>query len=262
MGNDFSSVIRRAGIITEMDTSNAYFMFDNALRNIFKNSPKEYTIIAHGNCNVLIKTHTIPERYYRICFRAYLPEVTQRMIKTYNVIRQRDYGFMIPPEAYITDDYIYYRIELIEPLNNHPSYDDMYRIFQKLLPLAEHGLAWLDYKPSNLGIINGNYVIIDFECIDEEDIEDSVKSTLQRLNLPRKPEAINRWIKAHPVRCSIMNPYYLIILIGLIYGYMDPFRLMRLLFNYWLFRRKNNIHYRWFNDDIYRFMMETPFALL
>lgn len=262
MGNDFSSVIRRAGITTEMDTSNAHFMFNNALREIFKNNPKEYTIIAHGNCNVLIKTHTIPERYYRICFRAYLPEVTQRMIKTYNVIRQKDYGFLIPPEAHITDDYIYYRIELVEPLKKHPSYDDMYMIFQKLLPLAEHGLAWLDYKVSNLGIVDGNYAIIDFECVDEEDIEDSIKNTLKRLNLTREPEAINHWIKTHKFQCSTMNPYYLIILFGLIHSYVDPFRLMRLLFNYCLFRRKHSIHHCGFNDDIYRFMMKTPFALL
>ena len=262
MGNDFSSVIRRAGITTEIDISNAHYMFNNALCKIFKNDPKEYTIIAHGNCNALIKTHTIPERYYRICFRAYLPEVTQRMIKTYNVIRQKDYGFMIPPEAYITDDYIYYRIELIEPLKSHPSYEDMHRIFQKLLPLAEYGLAWLDYKPSNLGIINGDYVIIDFECMDKEDIEDTIKTTIKRLNVQREPEVINRWIKTHKVQCLVMNPYYLIMLFALIHGYIDPFRLMRLSFNYHLFRRKHNICYRRFNDDIYRFMMETPFALL
>lgn len=262
MGNDFSSVIKCAGITTEIDTSNAHYMFNNALQKIFKNNPKEYTIIAHGNCNIIIKTHSIPERYYRICFRAYLPEVIQRMVKTYNVIRQRDYGFMIPSEAYITDDYIYYRIELIEPLKTHPSYEDMYMIFQKLLPLAEHGLAWLDYKPSNIGIINGKYFIIDFECIDKEDIEDTVKTTLKRLNITREPEAIKRWIKTHTFQCSTMNPYYLIILFGLINGYMDPFNFMRLSFNYHLFRRKNNIHYRRFNDDIYRFMIETPFALL
>ena len=262
MGNDFSSVIRRAGIKTEVDTSNAHFMFNNALHKIFKNNPKEYTIIAHGNCNVLIKTHTIPERYYRICFRAYLPEVTQRMIKTYNIIRQRNYGFIIPPEAYITDDYVYYRIELIEPLKSHPAYEDMHRIFQKLLPLAEHGLAWLDYKPSNLGIVNGKYVIIDFECMDEEDIEASIDDIIQPLNLTREPETINRWIKTHKVQCSMMNYYHLIILFGLIHCYIDPFRIMRLLFNYCLFRRKNNIHRLSFNDDIYRFMMETPFALL
>ena len=262
MGNDFSSVIKRAGVTTEVDISNAHFMFDNALHKLFKNNPKEYTIIAHGNCNVLIKTHKIPEQYYRICFRAYLPEVTQRMIKTYNVIRQKDYGFMIPPEAYITDDYIYYRIELIEPLKRHPSYEDMHKIFQKLLPLAEHGLAWMDYKPSNIGIADGKYFIIDFECIDAEDIEDTVKTTLKRLNITREPNAINRWIRTHAFQCSIMNSYYLVILFGLIHGYMDLFRLMRLSFNYHLFRRKNNIHYRMFNDDIYKFMIESPFALL
>ena len=262
MGNDFSSIIKRVGVTSEIDVSNAHYMFNNALREIFKNNPKEYTIIAHGYCNVLIKTHTVPERYYRICFRAYLPEVTQRMIKTYDVIRQKDYGFMIPPEAYITDDYVYYRIELIEPLKSHPSYDDMHSIFQKLLPLAEHGLAWTDYKPSNLGIINGNYVIIDFECMDEEDIEDSIKNTLQLLNLQSEPEAINCWIKTHKAQCLKMNPYHLIILFALIHCYTDPFRFMRLSFNYCLFRRKNNIHYRSFNDDIYRFMMETPFALI
>jgi hypothetical protein len=184
------------------------------------------------------------------------------MIKTYNVIRQKDYGFMIPPEAYITDDYIYYRIELIEPLKRHPSYEDMYRIFQKLLPLAEHGLAWMDYKPSNIGITNGKYVIIDFECMDEEDIKDTVKTTLQRLNIPPEPEAINRWIKTHAFQCSTMDPYYLIMMFGLIHDYMDPFNFMRLSFNYHLFRRKNNIQYFSFNNDIYMFMMETPFALL
>ena len=185
------------------------------------------------------------------------------MIKTYNVIRQKDYGFLIPPEAYIAyNDCVYYRIELIEPLKSHPSYEDMYRIFQKLLPLAEHGLAWTDYKPSNLGITNGEYVIIDFECIDEEDIEDTIKTTLQRLNIAREPEAINRWIKTHAFRCSTMNPYHLITLFALIHGYIDPFKFMRLLFNYCLFRRKNNIHRHTFNNDIYTFMIETPFALL
>lgn len=262
MGNDFSSVIRRAGVTSEIEVSNAHYMFNNALRRIFKNKSIEYTIIANGNSNIIIKTHTQPEQYYRICFRAYLPEVTQRMIKTYNVLRERDYGIMVPPEAYIADDYVYYRIDLIGSLKEHPSYNELYNLFLKVLQLAEHGLAWLDYKPSNLGIINGNYVIIDFECWDEEDIEDSVKNILQQLNLTREPEAINHWIKTHTVRCSTMNPYHLTLLFALIHGYTDPFRLMRLSFNYWLFRQKNNIHYRRFNEDIYRFMLETPFALI
>ena len=262
MGNDFPSVIRRAGITTEIDTSNAHYIFNNALQKIFKNNPKEYTIIAHGSCNIIIKTRSIPERYYRICFRAYLPEVTQRMIKTYNVICQKDYGFLVPPEAYITDDYIYYRIELIEPLKSHPSYDELYTLFLKVLPLSEHGLAWVDYKPSNLGTIDGKPVIIDFDCMDGEDIEDSIKTLLEQLHLNRNPEDIKRWICTHVFQCFTMHHYHLNVLFALIHGYTDPLRFMRLSFNYYLFRRKNDMQYRRFNDDVYRFMMETPFALI
>ena len=59
MGNGFSSIIKRVGVTTEIDTSNAHYMFNNALRKIFNNSPKEYTIIDHGYCNVLIKAHRV-----------------------------------------------------------------------------------------------------------------------------------------------------------------------------------------------------------
>jgi hypothetical protein len=262
MGNDFSSVIRRAGVTSKIDVSNAHYMFNNAIRRIFKDNPIEYTIIANGNCNIIIKTHTQPEQYYRICFRAYLPEVTQRMIKTYNVLRERDYGIIVPPEAYITDNYVYYRINLITPLKENPSYKELYSLFLKVLPLAEHGLAWADYKPSNLGIINGKPVIIDFDCVDEEDIEDNIKTLLDRLQLNRNSENIKQWIHTHRCQCFTMNPYHLNVLFALIHGYTDPLRFMRLKFNYDLFRVKNGLKRITFNEDIYRFMLETPFALI
>jgi hypothetical protein len=184
------------------------------------------------------------------------------MIKTYSVIRKRDYGFFVPPEAHISDDYIYYRIKLIEPLKAHPPYEDMYRIFRKLLPLAEHGLAWIDYKPSNIGIVNGNYVIIDFECVDQYDIEDTINTILCRLKLDPKPENIKRWIKTTAAEYMALNPYYLIILFALIHGHTDPLNVMRLAFNYCLFRRRNDITHTPYNGEIYKFMIETPFALL
>ncbi len=262
MGNDFSSVIRRAGVTSEIDVSNAHYMFNNALRKISKDNPIEYTIIANGNSNIIIKTHTQPEQYYRICFRAYLPEVTQRMIKTYNVLREKDYGIMVPPEAYITDEYVYYRIDLIESLKEHPSYDELYSLFLKVLPLAEHGLAWADYKPSNLGTIDGKPAIIDFDCMDEEDIEDSIKTLLEQLHLNRNPEDIKQWICTHGLQCFTMHHFRLNVLFALIHGYTDPLRFMRLMFNYDLFRVKNRIKYITFNEDIYRFMLETPLALI
>lgn len=262
MGTNFSTVLRNSGITTEIDTENAYFMFNNALRQIFRYKPMNYTIIAHGNCNVLIKTYTNPELYYRICFRAYIPEVTQRMIKTYNVIRRHDYGFLVPLEAYITDEYVYYRIELIKPLKDHLSYEMTYNLFRKLLPLANYGLAWADYKPSNLGIVNGEPVIIDFECVDKEDIEAVLKPFLEQLRLNRNPKDINKWIRMHKKQCATMNPYRLILLFASIHGRTDPLGVMRLLFNHVLFCIKNNIRYPNFNDDIYDFMMNSPFALL
>lgn len=262
MGNDFSSIIKRAGVTSKIDVSNAHYMFNNALRRIFKDKPIEYTIIANGYSNIIIKTRSYPEQYYRICFRAYLPEVTQRMIKTYNVLQERDYGIIIPPEAHITDDYIYYRIYPIESLKEYPSYDELYTLFLKVLPLSEHGLAWVDYKPSNLGTIDGKPVIIDFDCMDEEDIEDSIKTLLEQLHLNRNPEDIKRWICTHVFQCFTMHHYHLNVLFALIHGYTDPLRFMRLIFNYDLFRIKNGLKRITFNEDIYKFMLETPFALI
>lgn len=262
MGSDFSSVIRRAGVSSETDIANAHFLFNNALDRIFKDNPKEYSIIGAGGCNVLIKTHTVPEQYYRICFRAYLPEALLRMRKTLNVISQGDYGFLLPLESHISLNEVYHKIQLIQPLKEHPSYEELYTIFHKLLPLGEHGLAWTDYKPSNLGIVNGKIVIIDLECSDEDDIEDTIKSLLNSLQLNRDAEDIKHWIQTHKTRCATMNAYYVLLLIALIHGYTDPARFMRLTFNYTLFRIKNDIRCIAFNDTIYTFMMETPFALI
>ena len=262
MGNDLTTVLKHAGVTSKIDINNAHYMVNNALCEIFKDEPIDYTIIAHGNCNILIKTHTVPEQYYRICFRAYIPEVTQRMIKTYNVLSQNDYGFLLPPEAHITDDYVYYRIELVKTLKTHLSYEEMYSMFQKVLPLAEHDLAWIDYKPGNLGIVDGKIVIIDFECLDEEDIKDTTRTVMKKFCINNTPEDIKQWIRTHKRQCNSMNPFHLVSLFAAVHGYMDPLRYMRLVFNYALFRRKNDFICTSYNDSIYKFMIETPLSLI
>ena len=78
----------------------------------------------------------------------------------------------------------------------------------------------------------------------------------------RDEEDIKQWICTHRCQCFTMNPYHLNVLFALIHGYTDPLRFMRLKFNYDLFRVKNKLNRITFNEDIYIFMLETPFALI
>lgn len=262
MGNEFSTAIIRTDIRSKEDRDGACEMFNNAIGHIFRNSyDKAYTILANGNSNILIKTKTNPERYYRICFRAYLPEAVERMRKTVNVIKTRDYGFLVPLESYFTKYYIYHRIQLVDRVKD-VTYMEMYEIFKKVMPLSEHGLAWIDYKPSNLGYVDGKIVIIDFDCMDSEDIADNIRWILEKHNLENDPSVVKRWLRSHMVKCNRMHPHYLNLLIGIALGYTDPESFMRMRFNYDLYRKKNGFKYTRFNNDIYEFMMKTPFGLL
>ena len=245
-----------------IDRENAYFMFNNAIAHIFRNSKdKDYTIMGHGNSNIIIKTKMNPASYYRICFRAYEPKVIERMRKTLSVIRNGDYGFLLPLESHIDYDYIYYKIRLVDRVCD-VTYEELYDILKKLLPLGQYDLAWVDYKPSNLGYVDGKIVIIDFECMDKEDIDYNIEGLIHEYRISKDPNMVKEWLKKHIPKCNIMHPHRVNLLIALVHGFTTPGQFMRMRFNYDLYRKKKGYKYTRFNKDIYQFMMKTPFGLL
>ena len=262
MGNDLSVIFARMQL-NDIERDNADYLITNALNMITDNdSSKPYRIIGYGKNNIVI---CIDKLYYRISYRARTKEVLNRIRHTYEVIKAGDYGFVVPLYAAIEFDYCYYRIRMVNEPAGNVTYDELHRLFSKLLKLGDHGLAWFDYnRNNNLRRLNGELVIIDFDCWDQKDIQRYTEIVLEAYNVPHDPAIVQRKLLDDAKnRWRYMYSRDMAILFAVVHGYDDPGRYMRLLFNLILYRKKRNaIDKRILNMDTYRFLMERPFSLL
>lgn len=248
--------------LNDIEKQNADYLFHNALRQINGGVDRQYKIIGYGKYNIVIHTNGA---YYRIGYRGRSDEAIERMRQKYNIIKEGgDYGFILPLTAVITPDYTYYKIRMVNEKLGTITYGEMHKLFSKLLPLGDKGLAWIDYHKNNVRCVNGEPVIIDFDCWDQRDIQYYINHVLKAYNVPRDPNIIqqkllddakHRWRYMHS-RCAAT-------LFAVVHGYTDPGRYMRLVFNAYLYRTQ-----RIFIDkliltmDMYEFMMNRPFSLL
>lgn len=261
MGNDISSVLRKAKITSEIDIDNAHFMIDNALDRILSTmQSKDYTIIGSGMANMLIRTSN--GEHYRICFRAYEKDIIDRMNKTDRLIRTNDYGFIPPIESTITEDYIYFKVHLLTEPAVNVSYDELHLLFTKVLQLGQYDLAWCDYHESNLKRLNGELKIIDFECWDPIDVEDIIDGSLRKYDLGKDNNSLQQWVYDKSSILIVINPMHICSIFALIHGYTDPYHFMRLRLNHALFCRKHHLHQSCYNRVVYGFLMYRPFELL
>ena len=262
MGNDLSNIFTRMRL-NDIERDNADYLITNALKHITDNDlSKPYKIIGYGKNNIVI---CIDGMYYRIGYRARSEEVLNRMRHTYEVIKAGDYGFAVPLYASIEYDYCYYHIRTVNERAGNVSYDELHRLFSKLLTLGDHGLAWIDYnRNTNLRRLNGELVIIDFDCWDQRDIQRYTDIVLKEYNVPRDPVIVQRKLLDDAKnRWRYMYSNDMAILFAVVHGYDDPGRYMRLLFNVILYRKKHNmIAKRILNMDTYNFLMERPFSLI
>lgn len=261
MGTDISSVLRKAKITSEIDNDNAHFMIDNALDRILSTKPnKHYTIVGSGMANMLIRTSD--GEYYRICFRAYEKDIIDRMLKTDRLIRANDYGIMVPIESNITEDHIYFKVQLLTEPTGSVSYDELHRLFTKVLQLGQHDLAWCDYHESNVKRLNGELKIIDFECWDPIDVNDIMDGALRKYGLGKDTNRLQQWAYDKSSILMVIDPMHLCSIFALIHGYTDPYRFMRLRLNHALFCRMHHLHQSCYNRAVYGFLMHRPFELL
>ena len=262
MGNDLSHVLRKADIRSDVDIRNAHYMVNNALERILSTkSDKGYTIVGSGVYNIFIRTSD--DEYYRICFRAFEREVIEHKVKTYEVISSDDYGFHVPLEAHITNDCIYYKVHKLDEDPGTITYEELYTLFEKVIKIGQHGLAWGDYHKDNIKRLNGELRIIDFDTWDDKDIEEIIDSTLMKWRLPKdNVDVIWKWAHGSSNFLLVASPHNICAIFAVIHGYTDRYNFMRLRFNLELFQNKYNVHRCLYNRAVYNFLMYTPFGLL
>lgn len=262
MGNDLSIIYTRMRL-NDIERDDADYLITNALKRITNNDlNKQYKIIGYGKNNIVI---CIDGQYYRIGYHAKSDESINRMRHTYEVIKAGDYGFVVPLYAAIEPKYCYYHIRMANERAGNVTYEELHGLFTKLLKLGDHGLAWIDYnRNTNLRRINGELVIIDFDCWDQQDIQKYTEIVLEAYNVPHDPAIVQRKLLDDAKnRWRYMYSNDMATLFAVVHGYDDPSRYMRLLYNVILYRKKCNIiDKRILNMDTYNFLMERPFSLL
>ena len=260
MGNDLSTICSRMRL-NDIEKQNADYLFHNALRQINGGVDRPYKIVGYGKYNIVI---CIDDSYYRIGYRGRSDEAIEHMRQKYDIIKEGDYGFVLPLTAVITPDYTYYKIRMVNENLGTMTYDEIHKLFRKLLPLGDKGLAWIDYHKDNIRRLNGEPVIIDFDCWDQRDIQYYIKHVLEAYNVPHDPAIVQRkLLEDAEHRWRYMHTRDAATLFAVVHGYTDPGRYMRLIFNAYLYRKRCNLVDKLIlNMDMYKFMMNRPFSLL
>lgn len=228
-------------------------------------------IIDFGNFNIIAK---VGSNIYRICYcpiNEWRIHVTN---KIYDVISKHDYGILSPISVKATPKFIYAKIRLVEYYQG-ASYDKIYSLLKKTLNVTKHGLLFVDFHPYNLGTINGNPVIIDYDLIDEQEIIDIIADAakvfgvqLQSIKTTKKCTAAEKSaiLKACERNTNKGMPMYynylMICLIAYSKGYTDCHRFARLCLNDSLWVCKFNVSDGQWSRSRYQFLTKTPFGLL
>ena len=260
MGNDLSAICSRMHL-NDIEKQNADYLFHNALRQINGGVDRPYKIVGYGKYNIVIRTNGA---YYRIGYRGRSDESIERMRRKYDIIKEGDYGFVLPLSAVITPDYTYYKIRIVNEKCGTMTYDEMHKLFSKLLPVGDKGLAWIDYHKNNMRRVNGEPVIIDFDCWDQRDIQYYINLVLEAYDVPHDPAIVQqKLINDAKHRWRYMNSCDAATLFAFVHGYTDPGRYMRLIFNVHLYRKQRSLVDKLIlTIDMYEFMINRPFSLL
>lgn len=260
MGNDLSTICNRMHL-NAIEKRNAEYLFHNALGHINGGVDRPYRIVGYGKFNIVINTNGA---YYRISYRGRSDEAIERLRRKYDTIKEGDYGFVLPLTATITPDYTYYRIRMVNEKLGTITYAEMHKLFSKLLPLGDKGLAWIDYHRNNLRRLNGEPVIIDFDCWDQTNIHYHINRVLKAYKVPPDPAIVQRKLLDDAEhRWRYMHSRDAATLFAFVHGYTDPGRYMRLVFNAHLYRKRRGfVDKLILNMDMYEFMMNRPFSLL
>ncbi len=247
--------------LNDMQKQNAEYLFRNALRQINGGVDRPYKIIGYGKFNIVINTNGA---FYRIGYRGRSDEAIERMRRKYAIIKEGDYGFVLPLTAIITPDYTYYKIRMVNEKLGTITYDETHKLFSKLLPLGDRGVAWIDYHKNNIKRLNGEPVIIDFDCWDQKDIQYYINRVLKAYNVPHDPVIVQqKLLDDAEHRWRYMHTRDVATLFAVVHGYTDPGRYMQLIFNAHLYRKRCNLVDKLIlNTDMYEFMMNRPFSLL
>lgn len=228
-------------------------------------------IIDFGNNNVITK---IGNDVYRIYYR---PIDNWRITvtnKIYSVISKHDYGILSPISVKATPKFIYAKIRLVEYYQG-ADYNKIHTLLKKALNVTKHGLLFIDFQPYNLGTINSNPIITDYDMIDKEEIIDIImdaakvfKIKLQSIKTNKKCTATEKAAIFKACERNIdkgigmMYNYLMICLIAYSKGYTDCYRFARLHLNDALWVCKFNIDDGQWNRSRYQFLLKTPFGLL
>ena len=228
-------------------------------------------IIDFGNFNVIAK---LGSNIYRIYYRPITNWRIHVTNKIYSVISKHDYGILSPISVKATPKFIYAKIKLVEYYQG-ADYNKIHALLKKSLNVTKHGLLFVDFHPYNLGTINGNPIIIDYDLMDEEEIIDfitdaakvfgvklpSIKTT-KKCTATEKSAILKACERNIDKGIPMYYNYLMICLIAYSKGYLDPYRFSRLHLNDALWVCKFNVDDGQWSRSRYQFLVKTPFGLL
>ena len=228
-------------------------------------------IIDVGNFNVITK---LGNSIYRIYYRPITDWRIHVTKKIYSVISKHDYGILSPISVKATPKFIYAKIRLVEYYQG-ADYNKIHSLLKKALKVTKHGLLFVDFHPYNLGTINGNPIIIDYDLMDEEEIIDFIKSaarifsvklpsikTTKKCTATEKSAILKACERNIDKGIPMYYNYLMICLIAYSKGYTDAHSFSRLHLNDALWVCKFNVDDGQWSRSRYQFLMKTPFGLL
>ena len=228
-------------------------------------------IIDFGNINVITK---LGNSIYRIYYRPITDWRIAVTYKIYSVISKHDYGILSPISVKATPQFIYAKIRLIEYYQG-ADYNKIHALLKKALNVTKHGLLFVDFQPYNIGTINGNPIIIDYDLMDEDEIIDTIKDaakvfgvklpsikTTKKCTATEKAAILKACERNVDKSVSMYYNYLMICLIAYSKGYLDSYSFSRLHLNDALWVCKFNVDDGQWSRSRYQFLLKTPFGLL
>ena len=228
-------------------------------------------IVDFGNFNVITK---LGNGIYRIYYRPIDKWYIALANKIYSVISKHDYGILSPISVKATPQFAYAKIRLIEYYQG-ADYNKIHALLKKALNVTKHGLMFVDFHPYNLGTINDNPIIIDYDLMDEEEIIDIIMDAakifgvkLPSIKTTKKCTATEKAAILKACERNIdkgIEPMYIYLMICLIAyskGYLDAYHFSRLHLNDALWVCKFNADDGQWSRSRYQFLVKTPFGLL
>ena len=228
-------------------------------------------IIDFGNFNVITK---IGGNVYRIYYRPIDKWYIALANKIYSVISKHDYGILSPISVKATPQFAYAKIRLVEYYQG-ADYNKIHALLKKALNVTKHGLLFVDFHPYNIGTINGNPIIIDYDLIEEPAIVyiimDAAKKfgvklpsikTTKKCTATEKAAILKACERNVDKGVSMYYNYLMISLIAYTKGYIDGHSFSRLHLNDALWVCKFNVDDGQWSHSRYQFLLKTPFGLL